>query len=375
MRTGSYLAVAALSALATFWMARPPAAPPALAAAPPAAVTAAPPGSAPLPELSPEEQVNVAIYQQANRSVVNITTRGVQADDFLLLTGPREGSGSGSILDRQGHILTNCHVIEDARQVAVTLCDGSSYPARLVGADPNNDLAVLKIEAPADKLHPIAWGESLRLLVGMRVFAIGNPFGFERTLTTGIVSSLNRSLRSENGRLIRGIIQTDAAINPGNSGGPLLNRRGEMVGITTAIISRTGQSAGIGLAIPAATARRVVDELIRHGRVIRADCGIFAVYEADGGLLISRLVPDGPAHRAGLRGPQEQLVRRGAFVYRTIDRKRADLVTAVDGKPVRSLDELLTLVETKKPGDTIELSLVRDGERLQVTVELEEARN
>ena len=197
----------------------------------------------------------------------------------------------------------------------------------------------------------------------MRVFSIGNPFGLERTLTTGIVSSLNRSLRSENGRMIRGIIQTDAAINPGNSGGPLLNRRGELIGITTAIISRSGQSSGVGLAVPSATAHRVVDELIQHGHVIRADCGIFSVYETDGGLRVGRLVPDGPAQHAGLKGPEVKVLRRGGMVFRSVDRSKADLIVAVDGKPIKVLDDLLSHVESKKPGEQIVLTVVRDGQK------------
>src|SRR4051794_35797390 len=202
-----------------------------LTAAVPSAFAQVPPPP-PLPaDTSPEERDNIRIYQQTNRSVVNITTRGVQLDDYLMLAAPREGTGSGSVLDQNGHILTNFHVVEESQRIDVTLFDGSTHQAKLVGSDPSNDLAVLKINAPADKLCPLPWGDSTRLLVGMRVFAIGNPFGLERTLTTGIVSSLNRSLRSENNRMIRGIIQTDAAINPGNSGGPLLNRRGELIGI------------------------------------------------------------------------------------------------------------------------------------------------
>jgi S1-C subfamily serine protease len=340
---------------------------------PPLPIATSPPQ--PEPDLSPDEAANVRVYQQVNRSVVNITTRGVQADDFLLPAGPREGSGSGSVLDRQGHVLTNYHVIEDARQTVVTLYDGSSHGAKLVGADPNNDLAVLKIEAPPEKLDPIAWGDSSKLLVGLRVYAIGNPFGLERTLTTGIISSLNRSLRSENNRLIRGVIQTDAAINPGNSGGPLLNRRGEMIGITSAIVGRAGQSSGIGLAVPANTARRVVEELLRYGRVIRADCGIFSVYEAEQGLLIARLAPGGPAEKAGLRGPQRVAMRRDGLVFQGLDRSRADLVLAVDGRPVKTLEDLLTEVEKKRPGERAVFSVQRDGARTDVVVELEQAKN
>jgi S1-C subfamily serine protease len=326
------------------------------------------------PELSPEEQANVRVYQQMNRSVVNITTRGVTLDDFLPLGIAREGTGSGSVLDLQGHILTNHHVIEDAREATVTLFDGSTYEARLVGSDPSNDLAVLQIDAPAARLVPVAWGDSARLLVGMKVFAIGNPFGLERTLTVGIVSSLNRSLRAANGRQIRGVIQTDAAINPGNSGGPLLNRRGEMVGITTAIVGRAGQSSGVGLAIPANTARRVVDELIRFGRVVRADCGILRIDETVGGVRIARLAPDGPAERAGLRGPEVLESRRGPYLYRRIDRSKADVILAVDGQWVHSLDDLLVQVEKHKPGEKAVFTVVRDGERVEVPVALEQAR-
>jgi S1-C subfamily serine protease len=328
------------------------------------------PGNQDALEISPDEQVNIQVYQRANRSVVNITTHGVQEDDFFLFSTPREGSGSGSVLDKQGHILTNYHVIEDARQVQATLFDGETHPARLVGSDPNNDLAVLKIEAPAEKLFPLSWGDSGKLLVGLRVYAIGNPFGLERTLTTGIVSSLNRSLRSENNRLIRGIIQTDAAINPGNSGGPLLNRRGELVGITAAIVGRAKQSSGVGLAIPSNTAHRIVDELIRYGRVIRPDCGVFSVYEAEQGLLIARLVREGPAERAGLRGPQVVSYERGGYLFRGVDRSKADLIVAIDGRPVKTLDDLLSYVESKKVGERVLFTVVREGKKLDVWVEL-----
>lgn len=322
-------------------------------------------------DLSPEEQNNVRIYQEANRAVVNITSRGVQQDDLFMMAVPREGSGSGAVLDKQGHIVTNFHVIEDARQIVVNLYDGSSYPGVLVGVDPNNEIAVLKIKAPESKLFPIAWGDSSKLLVGMRVYALGNPFGLERTLTLGIVSSLNRMLKTEKGRTIRGVIQTDAAINPGNSGGPLLNRKGEMVGITTAIVTRSGQNAGIGLAVPANTAQKIVTDLIKFGHVQRADLGINAVYESDRGLLIAQLNPNGAAAQAGLRGPQERTERRNGFILRGIDRSKADLIQSVDNRKVRTLDELLSYVETKKGGDTVVLSIMRDGEKKDVTVELE----
>lgn len=320
-------------------------------------------------DLSPEEETNVRVYATANKSVVNIVTRGLQADEFF--SSPRQGSGSGGVLDKAGHIVTNNHVIEDAQTIVVTLFDGSVHPAKLVGADPSNDLAVLKIDAPANLLIPLDWGDSEKLAVGMRVFAIGNPFGLERTLTLGVVSSLGRSLRTDNNRTIRGIIQTDAAINPGNSGGPLLNRRGELIGINTAIVSRAGQSSGIGLAIPSNTARRVVEELVRFGRVIRPDLGIVSVYALEDGLLISRLTPGGPAQRAGLKGPEERVLRRGSFLYRTLDRSSADVVIAVDGKAVRTLDELLTEVERHRPGERITLGVRREGKVLEVPVTLD----
>ncbi|HEY1380004.1 MAG TPA: trypsin-like peptidase domain-containing protein [Gemmataceae bacterium] len=360
-RTASYLAVAAVSAAVAWVVAELRPVPVAAQAPPPVVVV--PPGD----DLTPDERIGVGVY----RSVVNIATRSLAADDvFGLFAEPRAGTGSGSVLDRAGHILTNNHVIENARRIEVTLADGSAHEGKLVGADPNNDLAVLKIDAPADKLVPLAWGDSNRLLVGVRVYAIGNPFGLERTLTTGIVSSLNRSLRTENNRMIRGIIQTDAAINPGNSGGPLLDKHGAMVGITTAIISRSGSSAGVGLAIPSAVARRVVEELVRHGKVMRPDSGIFSVFETDKGLLVNRLTPDGPAEKAGLQGPQERVIQRGAFTYRVLDRSKADLIVAVDGRRVRTLDDLLSYVESKKPGEKVTLRVVRDGEETDVVLTL-----
>lgn len=322
-------------------------------------------------DLSPEEQNNVRIYRDANRAVVNITTRSVQQDDLFMMATPREGSGSGAVIDKLGHIVTNFHVIEEARQVMVNLYDGSSYPGELVGVDPSNELAVLRIKAPESKLFPIRWGDSSKLLVGMRVYALGNPFGLERTLTVGIVSSLNRTLRTDTRRTIRGVIQTDAAINPGNSGGPLLNRKGEMIGINTAIVTRSGQSAGIGLAIPSNNAHRIVNDLIKFGKIQRADLGINAVYETEKGLLIAQLNPNGAAAQAGLRGPQEWIERRNGLVLRGIDRTKADFIQSVDGKKVKTMDELLSYVETKKAGEMVQLGIIREGQPSEVAVQLE----
>ncbi|WP_020468751.1 S1C family serine protease [Zavarzinella formosa] len=333
-----------------------------------------PPVNAKEPELSPEESTSIIVYEKVNRSVVNITNKSTNLDDFQG-AAVRTGSGSGSILTKQGHVLTNFHVIDDATTLSVNLFDGSSYPAKIVGSDPNNDVAVLKIDAPADKLFPISWGDSNKLIVGMKVFAIGNPFGMERTLTTGIISSLNRNLKSENNRMIRGVIQTDAAINPGNSGGPLLNRRGEMIGMNTAIVGRANQSSGIGLAVPASTVRRVVEELIKTGHIIRPDIGIESVFQSSQGLLIGRITEEGPADKAGLKGPQTKIVQRGGTTFRQIDRSKADLIVAADGKSVRTLDELLTVVESHKPGEEVALTIIRAGAKQTVKVGLVESRD
>ena len=255
---------------------------------------------------TPEEHVNIAVYDIANRSVVNITTKGYQGERFLLLEIPSEGEGSGVVLDRQGHILTNFHVVDKAQQILVTLFDGNAYEAKLIGEDPATDVAVLSIAAPAESLSPVVFGNSADLKVGQRVFAIGNPFGLERTMTTGIISSLNRSLPSRrNGRSIKSIIQIDAAINPGNSGGPLLDSHGRMIGMNAAIASKTGESAGVGFAIPVNTIARVVPQLIAAGRVRRPDAGITRVHETDKGLLIADAGPrrsGGACRSAGAEG-------------------------------------------------------------------------
>ncbi len=278
-------------------------------------------------DLSPEEARNVAVYERCNRGVVNITSKGLPGERFFFMEVPADGSGSGSVIDREGHVLTNYHVVEKAQQVEVALFDGSTFDAKFVGADPVNDLAVIKIDAPPEKLFPIEIGDSSRLKVGMNVFAIGNPFGLERTMTSGIVSSLNRSLQIRGNRSIKAIIQTDAAVNPGNSGGPLLDSRGELVGVNTAIATASaGQSAGVALSIPATLVNRVVPQLLKHGRVIRPEIGIQQVLETERGLRIAMLTPGGPAERAGLRGPQVTQLRRGPLVLdeRGSHRSRSD---------------------------------------------------
>lgn len=330
----------------------------------------------PVGQFTPDELVNIAVYEKANKSVVNIRTKSIQEGAFFFMNIIAEGEGSGSVIDRQGHILTNYHVVEGARAISVTLYDGMAYEAQLIGVDPASDVAVLRIDAPSEKLFPITFGDSTELKVGQRVFAIGNPFGLERTLTTGIISSLNRSLpnpRSQ--RMLKQMIQIDAAINPGNSGGPLLDSHGLVIGMNTAIASRTGESAGVGFAIPVNTLARVVPQLIRSGRVIRADAGILQVLETDQGILIASLKPGGAAERAGLQGFRlmKKTRRQGPLVFEStiVDRSTADLIVAVDGKPIRTIDDLLTVLDSKQPGEKAVFTVIRQGRKVDVVVVLD----
>jgi S1-C subfamily serine protease len=342
----------------------------------PSAETAAATDAKAVEELTPEERINVAVYQKVNRSVVNINTKSVQVDRFMMVEMPSEGEGSGTVIDRKGHILTNFHVIDGAREISVTLADSKSYPAKLVGGDLSTDVAVLKIDAPAESLSPVTFGNSTPLMVGQRVYAIGNPFGLERTLSTGIISSLNRSLPARRtGRTIKSIIQIDASINPGNSGGPLVDSRGRMIGMNTAIASRKGESAGVGFAIPVNTIARIVPQLVQNGKVLRPDSGVGRVYQTERGLLIATLVPGGAAEKAGLRGPKivRQRKQQGGVIYETqsVDRSAADLIVAVDGMPVRTGDDFLTAVEARQPGERVVLTIVREGKTIQVPLKLE----
>ena len=330
----------------------------------------------PAAEYTAEERVNIWVYEQANRAVVNITTKGFQGERFLLVEVPSEGEGSGVVVDRMGRILTNFHVVDGARQIQVTLFDGNTYDARLIGQDPATDVAVLKIDAPPSSLFPVVFGNSTQLKVGQRVFAIGNPFGLERTLTTGIIASLNRSLPSRrSGRSLKSIIQIDAAINPGNSGGPLLDSHARMIGMNTAIASKTGESVGVGFAIPISTIARIVPQLIQEGRVRRPEAGIVKVYQTDKGLLIAKLASGGPAERAGLQGPKvvRQQKRQGPFVYeyQTIDQSAADLIVGVDGKRVKTADDFLEAIESKRAGEQVIITVVHGGQERQVRLVLE----
>jgi S1-C subfamily serine protease len=346
------------------------------------------PGAAPAPNsgnappqdfLTPDERVNVFVYQQANRAVVNINTKSVSGSPLPMIEFVSAGQGSGMVIDRVGHVLTSFHVVEGAREIHVTLFDGKAYGARLIGGDVDTDVAVLKIEAPPESLFPVVFGSSTNLLVGQRVFAIGNPFGWERTLTTGIISSLDRSLPGRrSGRNIKSIIQIDAAINPGNSGGPLLDSHARMIGMNMAIASKTGESVGVGFAVPINTIARVVPLLIQNGRIRRADAGIAKAYQTERGLLIAALVPGGAAERAGLQGPIVKQQRHqgpfGVFTQTVVDRAAADMIVAVDGRPIKTADEFLTAVEAKQPGDQVVITVIRAGQQTDVPLRLEAAQ-
>jgi len=324
-----------------------------------------------------DEKNNIAVYEKVADGVVNITSTAVQMD-FFFNVFPAQGSGSGSIMDTKGHILTNHHVVANAQKLEVTLADGSKWPAKLIGSDPDNDLAVIKIDAPREKLKVISMGDSKNLRIGQKVLAIGNPFGLERTLTTGVISSLGRTIRSEGGFLMEDIVQTDAAINPGNSGGPLLNSEGEIIGINSAIISPTGGSVGIGFAIPVNTAKRIISELISKGYVTYPWIGAtiqslipevakYLKIKVDRGAMIAEVVRGGPADKGGLRGG-DQRVQVGNIIMVV----GGDIVVKADQHDVKTHDELIRYIREKKPGDMITLKVYRKDRLEEVKVTLGE---
>jgi S1-C subfamily serine protease len=325
----------------------------------------------------------IRIYGSVSPGVVNITNRSY-AYDFFMRAIPQEGTGSGFVYDTEGHIVTNYHVIQDASELFVTLPDETTVPAAVVGSDPSNDLAVVQIDAPAESLNPVPLGSSGDLQVGQFVFAIGNPFGLERTLTIGVVSALGRVIQSPNEGFIGEIIQTDAAINPGNSGGPLLDLSGRVIGVNTAIFSPSQASAGIGFAVPADTVRQVVPALISQGYFPHAWLGVSTwnlspelaqilreagmAIPVDEGLLIVETVAGSPADQAGLRGGQRQ-VRIGRVVLRI----GGDILTAIDGEPIASDLDLTRYLDTQtKIGQTIQVTIWRDGQQMTIQVTLTE---
>ncbi len=321
--------------------------------------------------LTPEERVNIAVYEYSHRSVVHIDTRG-DTDSMLRRILTSEGSGSGSVWDQSGHILTNYHVIKGANQLVVTLHDGKQFDATVVGHDVSNDIAILKIVPEGYALLPVQPGRSERLKVGQRVFALGSPLGLEQTMTVGVVSSVNRTLPSLSKRTMKSIIQIDAALNRGNSGGPLMNSSGELIGMNTAIASRIGENSGIGFAIPAATILRIAPQLIQFGKVRRPSIGIESIAETEKGLLIVTLEPGGPAEKAGLQSVR--VVRRRTLLGELVrrDYSTADVLTEIDGEQIRSADDLLSSVESRKAGESVLVTFRRKDETIQVPIRLVE---
>ena len=325
-----------------------------------------------------DEANNIAIYQRFNAAVVNVTAVAMEYDWFLDVL-PRSGAGSGSIIDRAGHVLTNYHVIKDARRVSVTLASGDEREGEVIGIDPENDLAVVKFDPRGLQFTTIPLGRSSDLMVGQKVLAIGNPFALSRTLTTGVVSGLGRPVSAENGSIIQEMIQTDASINPGNSGGPLLNSRGEMIGINTTILeSPSGGAVGIGFAVPVDTARRVLPEMMRYGEVRRGWIEVRPVQlfprlvrqlrlPVARGILVSEVIPGGNAAAAGIRGGNRTL-RWGRSLFRV----GGDIIIEVDGTPTARIADLFKALEDNKPGERVAVVYLRGTRRMETTIRLNE---
>ncbi len=337
-----------------------------------------------LPVVDIDEQENIDVYERYNEAVVNITTEVIGVNWFLEPVPQQGGSGSGSIIDKRGYVLTNNHVVKDAVKLYVNLSGGARYEAKVVGTDPENDLAVIKFDPPADRaLKTIPYGSSAGIKVGQKVLAIGNPFGLERTLTQGIISGIGRPVKVDDSTIIRDMIQTDASINPGNSGGPLLNSRGEMIGINAMIYSTSGGSVGIGFAVPVDTAKRIVPDLIANGKVRRGWIDVQGIqlfpdlvdymkqngYKApvEKGLLVSQVPRGGNAEKAGLHGGGTP-VRYGSAVFNL----GGDIIVSVDGMEVASVADLHAALEDNKPGERVAVEYWRGGKKQSTTVLLSE---
>jgi S1-C subfamily serine protease len=323
--------------------------------------------------LDVDEQATVDLFERASPSVVYITSVALRRDVFgLNVFEIPQGTGSGFVWDSRGFVVTNFHVIQEAQRAEVTLADSTSWPARLVGYEPDKDLAVLKIDAPGERLQPIDVGTSRDLRVGQKVFAIGNPFGFDQTLTTGIISALDREIASVTNQPIKGVIQTDAAINPGNSGGPLLDSAGRLIGVNTAIYSPRGAYIGIGFAVPVDTVNNIVPQLIAHGKVVRPGLGVSVARDSAvqrlglEGVLVLQVSPGSGAERGGIEPTRRDAAGRIVL---------GDVIVAVDGEPVRSGDELTSVLSDHRVGDRVTVT-VRRGERtVDLPVELQPLRD
>ena len=330
-----------------------------------------------------DEQQNISVYQQFNEAVVNITTQVMGMNWFFEPIAEDGGSGSGSIIDSRGYVITNVHVIEKASKIYISLYDGSQYEGRVIGSDVESDIAVLKFDPPAGTvLKTIQFGDSEKLKVGQKVIAIGNPFGFERTLTTGIVSALGRPIKNSNNIIIRGMIQTDASINPGNSGGPLLDTAGNMIGINTMIYSSSGSNAGIGFAVPASTARRVVSDLLQYGKVRRGAIQAslvqmsraiadYARLDISYGILVSETARGGNADKAGIKGGT-QAVRYGNSRNARTFYIGGDIIVGIDGVQVSTYSDYYSMLENKRPGDTVTVTIHRNKKNYDCKVVLAE---
>ncbi|HXG65014.1 MAG TPA: trypsin-like peptidase domain-containing protein [Blastocatellia bacterium] len=328
------------------------------------------------PSVATDEQNNIDVYRAVSPGVVNITSKSYRRTFFGVF--PQEGTGSGSIIDDEGHILTNNHVVQNATELEVQI-ENEKYPARLVGTDPDNDLAVIRVDAPRDRLRIVKLGTSQGLQVGQKVLAIGNPFGLQRTLTTGIISGLERPISDpQSGRTIEGAIQTDASINPGNSGGPLLNARGEMIGINTAIYSPSGGSVGIGFAVPVDVAKKIIPDLIAKGYVAHPWLGISLLpldrntarrleLPVSEGIIVGNVYRGSGAAAAGIRGA----VMRNSFWGLELV-QLGDIILAVDGQPVRNSGDLQRVLKNKEPRQVVQVELLREGSRVTVPVRLSE---
>lgn len=327
--------------------------------------------------LTDEESINVRVYRQASPAVANILTKATEYD-FFMDPVPVEGAGSGFVIDPRGYILTNFHVVQEAQSIEVVLGDQSRYPAKLIGADQRNDVALIKVEPKGKQLAALALGDSSSIQVGQKVLAIGNPFGFQSTLTTGVISALGRTVQTSQTTFIDEAIQTDAAINRGNSGGPLINSRGEVIGINSAIFTPSGTTAGIGFAIPINTAEAIAHDLMTDGRVHRAFLGVETLPVSDylaealdlpvrEGLLVETLTRSGPAASAGLRGGDQvaQAGMRRIYIG-------GDVIVAIDGQKVASQFDVNVILNRKRPGDTVNVTVYRGGKKMDVPVKLGE---